>query len=61
VKDLLQAIKDNKRIYFCALAIVVAVANHFGFADFVLDENIAIIIAAGVPLILSLLRTYNDI
>jgi len=54
-------IKDNKRIAFCALAVLVAVANHFGFADYTLDTNIAVIIAAGVPLILSLLRKYLDI
>ena len=61
MKDLLGAIKANKRITFCALAIAVAVANHFGYADYVLDTNIAVIIAAGVPLILSLLRKYFDI
>lgn len=61
MKDLLGSVKDNKRITFCILAVLVAVANHFGFADYVLDENLAVIIAAGVPLILSLLRKYFDV
>ena len=61
MKGILVWIKDNKRIFFNAIAIVVVVANLFGFGDFQLDPNIAIVVVAGVTLVLSLLRKYYDI
>lgn len=60
MKDLLTSTK-HKRIIFLVLAIAVAVADHFGFADYTLETNIAVIITAGVPLILSMLRKYFDV
>jgi len=61
MKGLVDAIKSNKRIAFCALAILVVIANQFGFADYALDENVAIVVVAGVTLVLSLLRKYLDV
>jgi len=61
VQAILTWIKDNKRIFFNTLAILVVVANMFGFAEFTLDPNIAIVVVSGVTLLLSLLRKYFDI
>lgn len=49
-------IKDNKRIFFCILAILTVVANQFGFVEYQLDENIAIVVMAVVTLVLSVIR-----
>jgi len=40
---------------------LVVIANQFGFADYALDENVAIVVVAGVTLVLSLLRKYLDV
>lgn len=61
MKNIFVFIKDNKRIAFCGLAILVTIANMFGFANYQLDSNVAVVVVAGVTLILSLVRKYYDV
>lgn len=58
MKKFLEGIAKNKRITFCILAILVTIANQFGFAEYTLDPNLAVVVVAGVTLVLSLIRKY---
>lgn len=61
ILKILAWIKANKRNTFALLALFVVVANQFGFADYVLDENTVIVAIALVNLVLGLLRTYKNV
>lgn len=61
MQKVIDAIKNNKRITFAVLAVLVVIANQFGFVDYQLDENVVIVAMAVVNLVLSVLRKYWDI
>jgi len=61
MKGLLDGIKNNKRMFFSILAILVAVANMFGFRDFEVDANLVTVALALVTLILTFIRNRWDI